>query len=351
MPRIPYGKIIRRTWRRENFKELGPIRRDLLSYLWTGPEGAGIPALYFITYGTMANDLGYSEKKIKSLLSDVIAAGFCKYDAKASIVFFPKQIKLDEPDHANVVIGWLKRMAELPESHLKNEFLECLQPYIAQWDITVEKYYKGSLKALLPTLPPQGGGSPQPSPQPSGEGPPNPPSVLILNHNHNLKPKERKEGSAAVAASPPALPEDESKKETGKVESQDFDPWKDFMDFAKNNKDKIYSNVLQKTHYSELGTADQLWSKIVWGTMVTWIRENREQARSALSARFKNSWIAYIDWWVRKDWLRQRSEIDKTRGMGLSEEKEHFRKKERERGSGDAAVLLGKILKQAKVGE
>ena len=351
MAQIPYGKIIRRTWRRDNFRELGPVKRDLLTYLWTGPEGSAIPALYFITYGTMATDLGHTEKKIKQLMKELVAAGFCKYDERVSVIFFQKQIIVDEPSNANVVVGWLKRLSELPETPLKSEFLEVLQPYVAHWDIRVSKYYKESLQTSVTLREGLGEGLPEGLPKPFRKGYPNPSRLLFPNQNHNQEPKERKEGSAAVAASPPALPLDESEKEAGKAESRTFDPYKDLFEYAQKNKEKIYSNVLQKIHYAELGTPDQLWSKIVWGTMVAWIRENQEQARSALSGNFKNSWIAYIDWWVRNDWLRNRAAIDKTRGLSAAEEKKHFENKQLTRGGGGDAVLLGQILKPAKGGE
>ena len=222
MPRIPYGKIIRRTWRRENFKALGPIRRDLLTYIWTSPEAIGIPALYFITPGTIAHDLGHSERRVKVLLSELVSAGFIKYDAGANIVFCRKQVILDEPDNANVVIGWLKRLAELPETHLKSDFLESIEPYVAHWDIQVSKYYKGAPKTLAESVEPLGEGLPKPLPKPS----PNPSSYQ--NHNQEPEPKKKKglkkkKVDAAIAANLPDSNQAIAEKESRKGKEPQFD--------------------------------------------------------------------------------------------------------------------------------
>ena len=66
MADIPYGKIVRRTWRRANFKQLPLEHRLILCYLWSGEQGETSPIIHQFSLAAAAEALGMSLKPLGS---------------------------------------------------------------------------------------------------------------------------------------------------------------------------------------------------------------------------------------------------------------------------------------------
>ena len=97
-----------------------------------------------------------------------------------------------------------------------------------------------------------------------------------------------------------------------------------------------------------IGSVDNLWDNEVVGKICPWIRADRERATHSLNRKHAQSWMHFIETWIRGTLRKHREDLDKTRGMTNAEEKEYFRKKELGRGAGSGMVRIGDVLKDIK---
>lgn len=138
----PFRKIVRKTWRKTRFRELTVQQQLLLLYLWTGPEAIN-PGFYYIGVPTIADDLPFSEKTVRSSLKSLEAQGWFRYDSRAKVIFFPKWADYDRPKNPSVVISYLNHVKDLPDTELKGEFLKTLMPYLQQFNVSLSEELGG----------------------------------------------------------------------------------------------------------------------------------------------------------------------------------------------------------------
>ena len=107
-----------------------------------------------------------------------------------------------------------------------------------------------------------------------------------------------------------------------------INPHKDFLEFIKKNKKRIFDRLSQIA-FRILGSEQELWDRTVLGTVVTWIRENPEKANASLARVHSGDWLLFIERWIWRDWKKKNAEIDAGRGMSHKEEQDHYRDKAR----------------------
>jgi hypothetical protein len=133
---------VRKTWRKTRFRELTVQQQLLLLYLWTGPEVIN-PGVYYIGVPTIADDLPFSEKSVRSSLKSLEAQGWFRYDSRAKVIFFPKWADYDRPKNQSVIISYLNHVKDLPDTELKGEFLKTLMPYLQQFSVSLPEELVG----------------------------------------------------------------------------------------------------------------------------------------------------------------------------------------------------------------
>ncbi|RJX21818.1 MAG: helix-turn-helix domain-containing protein [Ammonifex sp.] len=156
-----FGKVLRRTWRRENFKELSITEKLILNYLWSHPD-ADNPALIYCPPEVAADDLGLDVRTVKKHLkkltksqdfsqdslkpkstngagSDANGAeigasslhGLQRWwaylDKRLHLIYLPKAFELFPPYNLSVVVCYEKAADKFPNCPLKSLYLAQLQ--------------------------------------------------------------------------------------------------------------------------------------------------------------------------------------------------------------------------------
>ncbi|MEE9401635.1 MAG: hypothetical protein V3V47_00400 [Desulfobacteria bacterium] len=130
-----------------------------LLYLWTAPD-ANMPGLYYISPGTIADDLETDTDTIRERLRNGSGNGWFNYDEKARLIFFPKWTNYDPPPNKNTVTSYTRQLLDLPESALRDCYARTLEPYIKRYAVPLSKPYMDRFRCPSPSP------SPLPSPSP-----------------------------------------------------------------------------------------------------------------------------------------------------------------------------------------
>lgn len=133
-----YRKVVRKTWRKQNYRALPDSLKILLLYLWTGPDATN-PGLYYISVGTISDDLEIPVETVRERLGILSQDGWLYYDADARVVFLPKWDKFDPPENGNVCKSFKSHVAELPDTELTGYFLTTLKPYCERFNIPLDE--------------------------------------------------------------------------------------------------------------------------------------------------------------------------------------------------------------------
>lgn len=144
-----YSKVYRRMWGDAKFRELSappPNARDLWIYLITGPHNGIIPGLFSIGEAALAEALEWPLEDFRKAFAELSSKGMAKADWKARMVWLPNAARHNEPASPNVVIGWGKAFADMPECVLKQEALTGLFATVREMP---EGFRKAFRKAFL----------------------------------------------------------------------------------------------------------------------------------------------------------------------------------------------------------
>ncbi len=133
-----YRKVVRKTWRKQNFRSLPDDLKMLLLYLWTGPDASN-PGIYYISLGTIADDLETVTETVRERLGILFRNDWINYDFDARVVFLPKWDKFDPPENGNVCKSFIAHVAELPDTKLSGYFLTTLKPYCERFHIPLDE--------------------------------------------------------------------------------------------------------------------------------------------------------------------------------------------------------------------
>lgn len=150
-----YRKVVRKTWRKQSFRDEPPEMQLFLLYLWTGPD-ATTPGMYYISPGTIADDLETDVDTVRQRLQNGIGNGWFHYDEKARVIFFPKWTEYDPPANKNTVISYMRQLLDLPNSPLSRLYADTLEPYIKRYGVPLPQPYVDRFRCPSP--------SPLPSP-------------------------------------------------------------------------------------------------------------------------------------------------------------------------------------------
>lgn len=119
-----YRKIDVQMWNDASFISLKPAAKLAFVFLITHPGMTSVGAMRASLPG-LAAELGISVKDF----SEVIAKGMAKFDENSSCVLLPNFLKYQSAESPNVIKNWVKQLAFVPESHLKDEAIALLVAY------------------------------------------------------------------------------------------------------------------------------------------------------------------------------------------------------------------------------
>ncbi len=126
-----YSKVERVTWRNREFRALSRNARDLWLYLLTCPHQTKCPGLIPISRAVIADDLNWQTDEerfrngcdVSTALDELLDVGWVRFDELGRVLLIPKAIHHNVPENANVVRGWYRDIADLPDSPLIEEWM------------------------------------------------------------------------------------------------------------------------------------------------------------------------------------------------------------------------------------
>lgn len=95
-------------------------------FLLTGPHRR-TEGIYRLPVGYMAGDLGWTEKRARAALDELLADEFVAYDEKVSVLFICKALKHQGIDNPNQIKAAIKALKELPKTELTTAFAKAAQ--------------------------------------------------------------------------------------------------------------------------------------------------------------------------------------------------------------------------------
>ena len=121
-----------RAWGDRRFKMLSPDGKLVFLYLLTCPA-SDIPGLVPRGPAAIAEDTGLERETVLETFREMVFgdAALALLDATAGLVLLPNALSYRPPDNPNVLKGWLKEFDRIPESHLKDEWVQRLREHAA----------------------------------------------------------------------------------------------------------------------------------------------------------------------------------------------------------------------------
>lgn len=110
-----YRKIDTRVWGDRKFAALSDDGQLLFFRLLTHPNMTGLGAMR-AGVGGLTEEAGWKIERFKRAFAELTAVGMVEYDAQAHLICFPNFARYNRPESPNVVRGWAKAFATLPES-------------------------------------------------------------------------------------------------------------------------------------------------------------------------------------------------------------------------------------------
>ena len=97
--------------------------RETALYLLSGPQTNRI-GIFYLSVATAAEDLKLGAETIRKGLADVCQTFAWHFDADARVFYIPSWWKWNSPENANVLVGNLKDLNEIPPCGLVTAFLQ-----------------------------------------------------------------------------------------------------------------------------------------------------------------------------------------------------------------------------------
>ena len=132
-----YGKVSRRMWRDEKFRQFSkapPSARELWIYLLTSPRSTSIPGIVAVGAMGLAEDLDWPVKATRARLAELEAAGVVRVDHEAKLLWLPNSLDHNPPANASVVLGWGSSWRLLPECPLRTMAQDSIRAKLTEMD-------------------------------------------------------------------------------------------------------------------------------------------------------------------------------------------------------------------------
>ena len=116
-----FRKVYPRLWSNHDFLSLGDGEKLLALFGITGPQGNRF-GLFEFSPAMSAERLGWDAETFAERFANVCETMNWTFDDSSRVLFIPSWWKWNPPENANVLIGNLKDLLELPQTHLTDDF-------------------------------------------------------------------------------------------------------------------------------------------------------------------------------------------------------------------------------------
>ena len=127
-----YTKIERRIWNDSKFRSLSDNGKLVFFFILTHPHQTPFGAMRASVEG-LAQEIGWGTKAFGEALAEASRKGMVKVDPKACFILLPNYPKHNKPESPNVLRGWFKSLAYLPECELYFELLQNIKDFAKGW--------------------------------------------------------------------------------------------------------------------------------------------------------------------------------------------------------------------------
>lgn len=110
-------------WTDEMVRGWNDAQQKLALYLLTC-EHRNLQGIYRLPLRYAADDLLWSEAKLKKHLGRLIEDGFVEFDERVSVVLLPQALRYYQPTTDRQLQGAIQALAKVPETPLKDRFAE-----------------------------------------------------------------------------------------------------------------------------------------------------------------------------------------------------------------------------------
>lgn len=115
-----FARLYRRFWADEKVRQLGPEEKLVAAYLLTGQSNR--IGLFRFSVGMAEDDTGIPRKRLDTLLDRVCDTLGWGYDKGAGVIFIRSWWRWNAPESPLTMTGYLKDLADIPNTPLRNEF-------------------------------------------------------------------------------------------------------------------------------------------------------------------------------------------------------------------------------------
>lgn len=115
-----FARLYRRFWADERVRQLSPEEKLVAAYLLTGQSNR--IGLFRFSVGMAEDDTGIPRKRLDTLLDRVCDTLRWGYDRGSGVVFIRSWWRWNAPESPLTMIGYLKDLADIPNTGLINEF-------------------------------------------------------------------------------------------------------------------------------------------------------------------------------------------------------------------------------------
>lgn len=123
-PDVPrYYRISTRFWDDERSAKW-PDAMKLAAVYFMTCKHRQLEGIYVLPLKYAASDLGWTEKRIRKVITFLESEGFLRYDASSNLLLIRNSLKYQTPESDNVIKGAIRRINDLPQSPLLLEFQE-----------------------------------------------------------------------------------------------------------------------------------------------------------------------------------------------------------------------------------
>ncbi len=145
-----YNRISAKFWTDEKVLKWSNQTRLLAIYLLTCPHKT-TEGLFRLPKQYICADLGWSLKELEKPFQELLKDDFIKYDEKVSVILLTKALKYQSPDNPNQEKAAIKKLEELPDTVLLNDFILQAKEYNQRFYQRLVKHF-GEPQTPAPTL-------------------------------------------------------------------------------------------------------------------------------------------------------------------------------------------------------
>jgi len=117
-----YSRLAVRFWSDEKVAHWSDDMKLAAIYILSNRQRT-LEGIFLLPPEYIQADLGWSRKKVKAALRYLEDQGFIRCDPKTSVLLIRNALKYQKPEGDNVVLGAIRRIRDLPNSPLIQEFI------------------------------------------------------------------------------------------------------------------------------------------------------------------------------------------------------------------------------------